>query len=108
MSCQGEKEAKVATFFSSVNNLVQTAAFLLPSRRNIPTHSQVLFIFLFTQTSGLLYLHEFTQLGNGGFIGATTQGQQQHTTFTNSVSLQLLKPYSPGASELPVNLRKES
>lgn len=62
--------------------------------------------FLFTQTSSLLYLDEFRQPGNCGFIGARIQGQQQPITFTNSASLQLLRPHSPGASELPGKLKK--
>lgn len=86
----------------------QTAALLLPSRNNVPILSQVLVTFLFTQTSSPLYLDEFGQAGNDGFIGARIQAQQQLITFTNSASLQLLKPCTPGASELPGKLRKRS
>lgn len=96
-------------YFSMVHKLPrQIAALLLPSRNNVPILSQVLLTFLFTQTSSLLYLDEFRQPGNCGFIGARTQGQQQPITFTNSASLQLLKPHSPGASELPGKLKKRS
>lgn len=96
-------------YFSMVHKLPrQIAALLLPSRNNVPILSQVLLTFLFTQTSSLLYLDEFRQPGNCGFIGARTQGQQQPITFTNSASLQLLKPHSPGASELLGKLKKRS
>lgn len=66
--------------------------------------SQVLLTFLFTQTSSFLYLDEFRQAGNGGFIGARIQNHHFH----QQCQLQLLKPHSPGALELPGKLKKRS
>lgn len=68
-------------YFPMVHELAhQRAALLLPCRNNVPNLSQVLLTFLFTQTSSFLYLDEFRQPGNGGFIGCKNSGSSLSPT----------------------------